>query len=605
MTKLFLKSALMLTVMAVCMQSAVAEKGRLIAGEGTQKVQKNTDVQDRLVKLGYLTEDIPAVLSKNDVYLYKKMFRLQRNLQRSQVASLVPKLQNRELMGHLIAERLLHPRTRAPYNDLKKWLSRYGDHSMAPTLYRLAKKRQPSSDRYGPQKPPMVLASVAKYSDPDQQVRREKVKKTRKRQALLRKLKMYRQKEYYSKAIIQLSKSQNKALLGEDTWAQVSLRLARAILNYGDYKRPERVARMVLNHTEFRKSEALWIAGFSSYKMADFDKAAAYFRKLTYGVPRNSKYFARAAFWAGKTYDVLDRSSMSRVFYSLASQDADSFYGQLAAEKIGRKRYWAWGAPSIRSKDKAFLFNDPLVRRVIALAQIGEHNLAQEELKLIHSRVPYDMDLSLLALASQLNLPNIQMSLARNLKEQNMVYYGGLYPEPKAWNPRGGYEVDKALIHAISRQESAFKPDVKSRSGARGLMQLMPNTAKYIRRKQNRPVYSRAALFKPSVNMTLGQDYVEYLMEKLNGNVIHAVAAYNAGPGNVAKWVEKGIAQHDPILFIESIPFTETRKYVKHVMSNWWMYQDRYNSKDQGLGMLAQNSWPIYEGYKTAVSFKK
>ena len=69
--------------------------------------------------------------------------------------------------------------------------------------------------------------------------------------------------------------------------------------------------------------------------------------------------------------------------------------------------------------------------------------------------------------------------------------------------------------------------------------------------------------------------------------------------------VEKGIAQHDPILFIESIPFTETRKYVKHVMSNWWMYQDRYNSKDQGLGMLAQNSWPIFEGYKTAVSFKK
>ncbi|MEC8467796.1 MAG: hypothetical protein VXY83_05480, partial [Pseudomonadota bacterium] len=86
MTKLFLKSALMLAVMVVCMQSAVAEKGRLIAGEGTQKVQKNTDVQDRLVKLGYLTEDIPAVLSKNDVYLYKKMFRLQRNLQRSQVA---------------------------------------------------------------------------------------------------------------------------------------------------------------------------------------------------------------------------------------------------------------------------------------------------------------------------------------------------------------------------------------------------------------------------------------------------------------------------------------------------------------------------------------
>lgn len=582
-----------------------AEEGRVIAGPGVKKSVSKNLLEQKRVKLGYFSEDVPAVLSQTDVRLYKKMFRLQRNLQRSQVAGLVPQLQNRELMGHLIAERLLHPNTKAPYADLKKWLDRYGDHSMAPTIYDLAKKRQPNNDKYGPKKPPMVLASVAKYSDPDEELTKEVVQNTRKRQALLRKLKKYRQKEYYSKSIIQLSKSETKDLLGEDTWAEVTLRLARSILNYGDFKRPERLARMVINHTEFRRSEALWVAGFSNYKLGDYERSASFLRKLSYSVPRNSKYFAKAAFWAGKAYDHMKRDSMSRVFYSLASQDSDSFYGQIAAEKAGRKRYWAWGAPSISTKDKQFLFSDPLVRRVIALAQIGEHGLAQDELRLIHSRVPYDMDMSLLALASQLNLPNIQMSLARNLKEQNMVYYGGLYPEPKAWEPRGGYEVDKALIHAVMRQESAFKPGVKSRAGARGLMQVMPNTAKFVRRQQNRPVYSRSALYNPSVNMSLGQDYLKYLMGKLDGDVVKVIASYNAGPGNVGKWVEKDIGNADPLLFIESIPFTETRKYVKHVLSNLWMYQDRYASKDGGLSVLAQNNWPVYEGYGTAVSMNQ
>lgn len=601
MTRFF---ALLMATFMVLSTDVWAEKGRVIAGHGLKKANENS-TSERRMRLGYFTQDIPAVLSDSDVRLYKKMFRLQRNLQRSQVAALVPKLKNRELMGHLIAERLLHPRTKAPYSDLKKWLSRYGDHSMAPTIYRLAKRRQPRADKYGPKKPPMVTASVAKYSDPDAQIKKENVQNTRKRRALLRKLKHYRKKQYYSKSIIQLSKSENKKLLGEDTWAEVTLRLSRAILNYGDFKRPERLARMVINHTEFRRSEALWIAGFSSYKAGKFEQSANYFRRLAYSVPRNSKYFARSAYWAGIAYDKRAKTSMSRVFYRLAAQDADSFYGQLAAQKSGKKSYIAWGVPSIKSKDKRFLFKDPLVRRVIALSQIGEHGLAQDEMKLVHSRVPYDMDTSLLALAHQLNLPNIQMSLARNLEEQNMVYYGGLYPEPKAWKPRDGYQINKALLHAIMRQESAFKPTVKSRAGARGLMQLMPNTAKFIRRKQNRPVYSRHALLKPGVNMSLGQDYIQYLMEKKEGNVIQVLASYNAGPGNVGKWIEKDIGNEDPIMFIESIPFSETRKYVKYVLSNWWMYQNRYNTKDSGLGVLANNSWPVFKEYNTAVSFNK
>ncbi len=587
----------------------MAEQGRIIASsqkaEELQSTKKSVDKNKRQkpdrIRLGYVEGEIPAVLSENDVLLYKKMFRLQRQNQRSQVSALVPKLQNRELMGHLIAERLLHPHTKSPYNDLKKWLNRYSDHSMAPQIYDLANKRKPRGDKYGPKKPMYVKASVAKYSDPDE-AEVQAVTASRKRSALLRNLKSYRQRQYYSKAMLLLSKNSNRELLGDDTWAQVSLKLARSIFNDGDYKRPERLARMVINHTEFRRNEALWLAGFSSFKLEKFESSAAMFRRLAYGVPRNSKYFAKAAFWASKAYTEAGRESMSRVFLNLAAQDESSFYGQVAAEALNRDRLWTWSEPVIRDQDKPFLFKDPLVRRVIALAQIGEHDLAQQELKLIHERVPYDMDESLLAFASQLKLPNIQMSLARNLRERQIVYHSGLYPEPAAWKPRGGYSVDRSLMHAIMRQESAFKPSVKSHAGARGLMQLMPGTAKYIRRKHNRPVYSRHALLDPDVNMSLGQDYLSYLMERLDGNIIHVVAAYNAGPGNVSKWIGKDLGEKDPIEFIESIPFTETRKYVQHVLANLWMYKDRYREDNQSLGVLAQNHWPVYKGYNSIVS---
>ena len=126
-------------------------------------------------------------------------------------------------------------------------------------------------------------------------------------------------------------------------------------------------------------------------------------------------------------------------------------------------------------------------------------------------------------------------------------------------------------------------------------MQLLNcrNTAKFIRHKQNRPVYSKTALLNPKINMMLGQDYIIMLEEQLEGNLLHMVAGYNAGPGNVKKWVNKDIGGNDPLLFIESIPFGETRKYVKHVFANMWMYRDRFGENAPGLTAMANDLWPI------------
>ena len=262
-------------------------------------------------------------------------------------------------------------------------------------------------------------------------------------------------------------------------------------------------------------------------------------------------------------------------------------------KKTKKIKHGTWAEPKIKLKDKKFLFNNKTIKRVIALVQIGEYGLAQQELKMVYDNIPYDMDESLLALSMQLQLPNTSLTLAHNLKERNKIFLSGLYPNSKVWAPRGGYRIDKALINAVVKQESAFNPNIISRAGARGLMQIMPATAKYIRKNQKKYAYSKHSLLKPSVSLSLGQTYVSYLDTKLEGNLVQMIAAYNAGPGNVRKWLEADMGNGDPLLFIESIPFKETRKYVKRVMGNLWMYRERFNQPAPGLVAMANNLWPI------------
>lgn len=174
------------------------------------------------------------------------------------------------------------------------------------------------------------------------------------------------------------------------------------------------------------------------------------------------------------------------------------------------------------------------------------------------------------------------------------------YPTAK-WTPRGGYHLEPALINAIIRQESRFKTNAKSHSGARGLMQLMPATAKYIAKvKGYSKEFSASSITDPRFNMKLGQDYVDYLLKYrgIDGDIISMLIAYNAGPGNLQKW-RKRIKGHenDPLLLIEMLPVKETRDYVEHVMSNYWVYSIRDGQMPQSLASLAKGKYHKYAAY--------
>jgi soluble lytic murein transglycosylase-like protein len=175
------------------------------------------------------------------------------------------------------------------------------------------------------------------------------------------------------------------------------------------------------------------------------------------------------------------------------------------------------------------------------------------------------------------------------------------YPAPD-WVPFRGWRLPRALIFAHALQESAFITTAGSRVGARGLMQLMPDTRDLVHRRISRETPDAAAVVgditDPAYNFELGQTYLEMLgnMGLTSGLLPKVIAAYNAGPGAVLKWNSTLDDQGDPLLFIESIPYRETRQYVRVVMRNLWMYELRDLGAPASLEAVAQGLWPRLPG---------
>ena len=196
-------------------------------------------------------------------------------------------------------------------------------------------------------------------------------------------------------------------------------------------------------------------------------------------------------------------------------------------------------------------------------------------------------------------MPRVAIQIAGVVRDRGIleidddIIYSAQYPLPD-WEPMGGWSIDRALLFAITKQESGFRNTAKSGVGAKGVMQLMPGTAKLVAHK-NKVKWSNIDMSKPEHNMFLGQQYIVDLLAQpvIDNSIIKMLAAYNAGIGNVTKF-EKSFGTYDPLLYIESFPAYETRGYIKRVLSNLWLYRARLNQPLTSMQELANGQWPLY-----------
>jgi soluble lytic murein transglycosylase-like protein len=335
-------------------------------------------------------------------------------------------------------------------------------------------------------------------------------------------------------------------------------------------------------------------AGLVAWRAKRWGEAASDFEAVAHGADTSSWYVAAGAFWAARAHLVQNQPAKVDPLLALAAEQPRSFYGMLARRLLGSPADPRFVRQPLSLTEMAQLQALPGGRRALALVQISQTDRAEAELRALSTRSNKDLASALMALADLANMPELCIALDRQMKNDPR-HIDARYPVPR-WQPRDGFSIDRALMFALMMQESGFNAEAQSGSGAAGLMQLMPATARMVAHEAGIPLRSVTDLVDPVVNLSLGQEYVKQLLayDQINGNLIMLLAAYNSGTAPLAKLQAEPEFKNDPLLFIEALPRETTRLYVQRVLTNMWIYRQRLGQDAPDLDALAANRWPSY-----------
>ncbi|MBY8821133.1 lytic transglycosylase domain-containing protein [Sphingomonas colocasiae] len=345
-----------------------------------------------------------------------------------------------------------------------------------------------------------------------------------------------------------------------------------------------------------------WVAGLAAWRDKDFQAARTAFESVA-ARGEDSEMRAAGLYWASRADIALGEPQKVQGRLRNAARMDETFYGLLASETLGIKRRDQSG-PDLVTADWGRLSRKTNIATAVALSEIGEFKLADEALRHQARIGGRDDHAALVTLAERLNLPETQLWLAHNGPAGANPGPRARYPAPD-WTPDGGWRVDRSLLFAHALQESNFRRDAVSPAGAYGLMQIMPAAAQDISRRKGTN-WSRESLTSPSTNMEYGQAHLEALRDfsGTEGLLPKVIAAYNAGPAPVRDWNARNIDRGDPLLYIESIPYWETRGYVTIVLRNYWMYERNAGERAASMTALAQGLWPRFPGLPGATAVR-
>jgi soluble lytic murein transglycosylase len=572
----------------------------LIAGNGPAGATPLDPFRPR-AKTDLVTADAPAgPLGARDVGLYRRIFAYQNIGAWQRADQLIAQLSDRLLLGHAEWQRYMHPDAyRSSFEELRAWLEQYSDHPGADRVYRLAKKRRP---RGTPAPKVPVRGYLGGSGQERQEVIRAPYRSTRERTAeeealidgwreRIEKLAASRQPEAAATRLQAVRRRLDHTEIDLARW-----QIGRSYFAVGDDLKAITIARGAAVRSGDIVPEMHWVPGIAAWRLGRIDLATRHFRALALDEAAHPAERARAAFWAARAYVIAQKPPEVGRFLRIAAEDGQSFYGLLARAVLGEdgNRYRGEEAKAGPPPPVAKL---PGVRRALALVQVGNRDLAEQEIRKLAARSsPKQME-GLIAVTRSLDLPAAQMRLAQSLRQRRgLDHHDGLYPLP-GWRPATGFKVDRALLYAVMRAESGFDPEAESHVGARGLMQIMPATARGIAARVNLELGDSNALFEPVTSMLFGQAYLDQILELpwVERNLILAAIAYNAGPRRAMQWRKSLDVGDDPLLFLESIPLVETRIYVKNVLTNFWTYRERLGQQRPSLKALTGGAWPMYQ----------
>jgi soluble lytic murein transglycosylase-like protein len=475
---------------------------------------------------------LPQPLAPSEAARIRRIFALQRHDKIPDAVAETARLNDDTLLGHILADRMLARPSRASAPALAAWLGRYADLPDACAIYALLLRRLPAGA-----KPPAPPQSVA------------------------------------------LGTASAEALRG--AWA-ASAAPARAALVRGRDAVALRLGRQAFDRSQGQDGEAAYVAGLAAWRLGSFAQSGALFDSASVAQNAGAGLRAAASYWAARAYFRLGDILAWRPRMLRAAAEPHTLHGMLARRVLGLRQAVRPATPTLGEADVEAIAATPQGRRAFALLQVGEPGRAEAELRLLwadaQGNPPLSRALFLVAAGAGLHDLAADLSGVVDATEADL-------PVPEL-RPAGGYSVDPALIYAIAHVESNFDARAQSGSGAYGLMQLMPVTARTIAGKAG------FSLRNSAQNLRIGQAYLAYLAKAnmAGDDLLRVLASYNSGPSAVQKW--DAARQGDPLLFLELIPNDETRHFVQRTLQNLWGYAQFFNLEEPSLDAIVAGIWP-------------
>ena len=547
---------------------------------------------------------LPTVLTAEDTARYRTIFALQEQGWWPAADRMIAQLEDPLLLSYVQHQRYLHPTAyRSKYGELRDWLKVYADRPGADVIYRLALKRRPKGAKR-PQRPKTVadsLGAVPALAEPYRSEKKLSWPQRRRVQKLQRRIRYYLRKTRLPDTEKLLATAEVRRLFDRVQVDDAYSKVAAGRFYLGDAEQALDLARAVAFRSGVEVPLSHWTAGLAAWRLGRVDLAVHHFEALALSHGVSGWNRAAGGYWAARVHFRQEKPAEADHWLMLAAEHPRTFYGLLARERLGIETEFFFDNRLPSPAAREALLGEPAVRRALALIQLSEIEKAERELLTVRTWSDPAVADGLLAVAQFMDMPSISFKLADKLRRDERGTWseelldGGLYPIPP-WQPRSGFKLDRALVFAVMRQESSFDRFAKSPDGARGLMQLMPRTARAVARSRRFRGQGRDELYQPDLNIDLGQRYLSQLLKssRVDGDLFRLAAAYNGGPGNLGKWQRQMEYGDDPLLFIESIPLLETRLFVERVLTNLWIYRKRLGQPAPSLTALAAGQWPVY-----------
>ncbi|OYV71143.1 MAG: hypothetical protein B7Z67_01845 [Acidiphilium sp. 21-60-14] len=490
-------------------------------------------------------------LAPSDVVLYRRIFADQHAGRMAQAAALESRLQSHVLMGQVEAQKYLGAHHVSTPAQLAAWLTRYNGQPDTRRIRALLVSRLPR----GAALPPAALVSDVPTPP--------------------------------------LVASGSTGAVRASSNAQAIE--ARTLFSRADYVSAYRIAHGQMVATGENSWLADFVAGLSAWQMHNLAGALPCFVAAAEAAHGTKGEHAAGAFWAARTALRLRQPTTYLSWLNRAAQSRTSFYGMLAGRLLGQGFDQFGSAGTLSEADVEAVDAQPEGKLAFALIQVGRAQEADAALRALWPSVQRNpaMAHAIARVAGRAGLTDV--AIAFNAKAPNTIYSAARLPLP-GLQPSGGFQVNPSLMYALARTESGFNTNAISPVGARGLMQLMPETAGSMARLSG----VQGSLNDPAVSLALGQTYLQYLGNQhwVDGNLLDVLASYNAGPAAAVAWAARYRHGGDPLIFMESIPNGQTRHFVRQVLAESWIYARELGVTPDSLNALAEGRFPRLTRYQ-------